>query len=83
MVRVGTPISKLLEAVGGLPEDTGKVISGGPMMGKALKNIDAPVTKGTSGVLVLPNKMAERKKADVCSSFAQVLCVLSHPFHRI
>lgn len=66
MVRVGTPISKLLEAVGGLPEDTGKVISGGPMMGKALKNIDAPVTKGTSGVLVLPNKMAERKKADVC-----------------
>lgn len=66
MVRVGTPISKLLEAAGGLPEDTGKVISGGPMMGKALKNIDAPVTKGTSGILVLPTKLAERKQADVC-----------------
>lgn len=66
MVRVGTPISKLLEAAGGLPEDTGKVISGGPMMGKALKNIDAPVTKGTSGILVLPKKSAERKTPDSC-----------------
>ncbi len=66
MVRVGTPISKLLEAAGGLPEDTGKVISGGPMMGKALKNIDAPVTKGTSGILVLPEKIATRKTPDVC-----------------
>lgn len=66
MVRVGTPISKLLEAAGGLPEDTGKVISGGPMMGKALKNIDAPVTKGTSGILVLPMKLAERKTPDSC-----------------
>lgn len=66
MVRVGTSISKLLEAAGGLPEDTGKVISGGPMMGKALKNIDAPVTKGTSGILVLPKKLAERKTPDSC-----------------
>ena len=66
MVRVGTPISKLLAAAGGLPEDTGKVISGGPMMGKALKNIDAPVTKGTSGILVLPEKIATRKTPDVC-----------------
>ena len=66
MVRVGTPINKLLEAAGGLPEDTGKVISGGPMMGKALKNIDAPVTKGTSGILVLPKKLAERKTPDSC-----------------
>lgn len=66
MVRVGTPISKLLEAAGGLPEDTGKVISGGPMMGKALKNIDAPVAKGTSGILVLPKKLAERKTPDSC-----------------
>jgi len=66
LVRVGTPISQLLEAAGGLPEDTGKVISGGPMMGKALKNIDAPVTKGTSGVLVLPTKLAERKEPATC-----------------
>nr|MBP9482429.1 RnfABCDGE type electron transport complex subunit C [Parabacteroides sp.] len=35
-VRIGTPISTLIEAAGGIPENTGKIIGGGPMMGKAL-----------------------------------------------
>ena len=35
---MGTPMSQLIDAAGGLPEDTGKVIGGGPMMGKALVN---------------------------------------------
>lgn len=34
LCRIGTPISKLIEAAGGMPEDTAKVIGGGPMMGK-------------------------------------------------
>jgi electron transport complex protein RnfC len=34
-VRTGTPISKLIEAAGGMPGDTGKIVNGGPMMGKA------------------------------------------------
>lgn len=66
LVRIGTPVSVLLDAVGGLPEDTGKVISGGPMMGKALSNLNAPVTKGTSGILVMPESMASRPAASVC-----------------
>ncbi len=53
-VRTGTPVSKLIEAAGGLPEDTGKIVSGGPMMGKALTNIDVPIVKGTSGIVLLP-----------------------------
>ena len=36
MVRIGTATSELIEAAGGLPENTGKIISGGPMMGRAL-----------------------------------------------
>ena len=39
-VKIGTPISELIEAVGGIPEDTRKIVSGGPMMGKALKSMD-------------------------------------------
>ena len=66
LARVGTPITRLLEFAGGMPEDTGKVISGGPMMGKALKNIAAPVTKGTSGVLVMPEPLALRPKEQQC-----------------
>jgi len=59
-VRIGTPISDLLAEVGGIPENTRKIVSGGPMMGKALKNTDVPVTKGTSGILVIPGEEASR-----------------------
>ena len=50
-VRIGTPVNNLLEAAGGIPENAGKIISGGPMMGKAVTSTDIPVTKGTSGIL--------------------------------
>jgi Na+-translocating ferredoxin:NAD+ oxidoreductase subunit C len=62
MVRIGTPISKLIDVVGGMPEDTAKVVNGGPMMGKALNSVDVPVTKGTSGVILFPNIDAHRGK---------------------
>ncbi len=66
LVRIGTPISALIEAVGGLPEDTEKIISGGPMMGKAVTTLDIPVAKGTSGVLMLPKDLAHRGEAENC-----------------
>jgi len=65
-VRIGTPTSALVEAAGGLPEDTGKVISGGPMMGRAIASLDVPVTKGTSGILIMKNDEAKRKKYIAC-----------------
>lgn len=60
MVRIGTPVSALIDQAGGLPDDTGKVISGGPMMGKALTSLDAPVVKGTSGILIMPENESRR-----------------------
>jgi len=66
MVRIGTPVSSLIEAAGGLPESTGKVISGGPMMGKALNSLDVPIIKGTSGVTLLPEKESSRKEIQNC-----------------
>jgi len=66
LVRIGTPVQNLIEAAGGLPEDTGKVISGGPMMGKAIASMDIPVTKGTSGVLFIPEREAKRKQIQTC-----------------
>ena len=77
LARVGTPISTLLEAAGGLPEDAGKVINGGPMMGRAMVNLDAPVTKGTSGVLVMSGEEAERQPASQCIKCAK--CVSACP----
>ncbi|MFC0876006.1 electron transport complex subunit RsxC [Saccharicrinis sp. FJH2] len=66
LVRLGTPIKTLIEAAGGLPEDTGKIIGGGPMMGKALVNTDIPVTKGSSGILIMQNEEAGRKPMQNC-----------------
>jgi electron transport complex protein RnfC len=66
MTRIGTPVSQLIEAAGGLPDNTGKVVGGGPMMGKALANLEVPVTKGSSGILVLPHEEAHRKPVENC-----------------
>jgi len=65
-VRIGTPIQHLINEMGGIPEDTGKVINGGPMMGKALKDFTVPVTKGTSGILLLPQYRSDRKQVQPC-----------------
>ncbi len=65
-VRIGTPLSDLVIYTGGLPEDTGKIINGGPMMGKAVSSLDIPVTKGTSGLLVIPEKESLRAPHVAC-----------------
>lgn len=54
LAKIGTMISDLVEECGGFNSEVAKVISGGPMMGFALSTLDVPVTKGTSGILVLP-----------------------------
>ncbi|MDP3112200.1 MAG: electron transport complex subunit RsxC [Thermodesulfovibrionales bacterium] len=54
MVKIGTMVSDLIEQCGGFKGEVGKVISGGPMMGFAMSSLDVPVTKGTSGILVIP-----------------------------
>jgi electron transport complex protein RnfC len=65
-VKIGTPITDLVNEVGGLPEGTRKLVNGGPMMGKAIKNTDVPVTKGTSGILVISEEEASRGKQENC-----------------
>ncbi len=65
-VKIGTPVSALVEACGGLPEDTGKIIAGGPMMGKALPHLNVPVTKGLSALLLLPDEQAHRGTVAHC-----------------
>ncbi len=77
LARMGTPMSQLIEACGGLPSDTGKVIGGGPMMGKALMNIEVPICKGSSGVLIMNDKEAKRGKASNCIRCAK--CVSACP----
>ena len=59
-VRLGTPISELIEYCGGLTAEPHKVICGGPMMGIAQWDVDAPVVKGTSSVIVFSKNKRKR-----------------------
>ena len=77
LVRTGTPVSRLIEAAGGLPENTGKIVAGGPMMGKAINNSEVPVVKGMSGILVLSDDEAGRKEKEPCIRCAR--CITACP----
>jgi electron transport complex protein RnfC len=66
LVRVGTPISRLVAIAGGIPENTGKVILGGPMMGKAASNLEAPTQKSVSAVLLMSEQESRRGKSSAC-----------------
>jgi len=77
LAPIGTPVSTLIEAAGGVPEGTGKIISGGPMMGRAICNLDAPITKGMGGILLLPEEESHRHEPEPCIRCAK--CVDACP----
>ncbi len=77
LTRMGTPIQSLIDAAGGLPADAGKVINGGPLMGRAMVNLASPVTKGCSGITVLSGRDAVRREASQCIKCAK--CVAACP----
>ena len=77
IVRFGTSLNSFIEAAGGLPEGDVKVLNGGPMMGRAVVNLDSPVMKGCSGVTILSGKEAKRGKELSCIKCAK--CVTACP----
>ena len=66
LVRFGTPLADVLEVAGGVPETTGKIIGGGPMMGRAMSNIDMPSNKRMSGALLMPIGESYRPEPENC-----------------
>ncbi len=65
-VRFGTPLTQVVNLAGGIPEDTGKIIGGGPMMGRAMNNIDMPTNKRVSGLLFLRESESRRVEPENC-----------------
>ena len=67
LVRFGTPIEEVIALAGGVPVDTGKIIGGGPMMGRAMDHIEnMPANKRLSGLLFLPEAESIRPDEENC-----------------
>lgn len=66
LFRIGMPLSYIAEYAGGVPEGAGKIISGGPMMGRAVANLDASTVKGSSSLLYLSESSTKRNVPANC-----------------
>ena len=65
-VVIGTPVEELLEFCGGLTEEPGKVLYGGPMMGNCLADLSQPILKNNNAILAFSKKMATLPKPTNC-----------------
>jgi len=66
IVPVGTKLQDLLEMCDGMTEDAFEIVFGGPMMGAAQANLDVPMLKGTTGVVVLTAAQCKSRHSYSC-----------------
>jgi electron transport complex protein RnfC len=66
MVPLGTTVRDVLQFCGGLKDETKEVIMGGPMMGRPIASLDAPVVKGCSGILAFTEDLVQTRTEYPC-----------------
>lgn len=79
LVKVGTPMSVLIDAAGGFANGPVKLIMGGPMTGWAQADATAVVIKGTSGVLALTPELVDVRDEHACVRCAK--CIDACPMY--
>lgn len=75
LVPLGTPLGFIIDYCGGLKPEASRILTGGPMMGFAVTNMDIPVTKGTSGITVLTDKEIQKALETNCIRCGRCLTV--------
>ncbi len=80
-IRIGTPLSHLVEVCGGLLEEPGKIVLGGPMMGFTQLGFEVPATRGTSGLLLLRDEDVDLQPEGPCIRCSR--CVQACPMNLL
>ena len=80
-VRFGISYKEVVEAVGGFNSEPQKIISGGPMMGMPIYDLDIPVSKNSSALLALKKDPLERDKETNCINCGR--CVSACPINLV
>lgn len=65
-IKIGTSYAELVEAAGGLKDEVEKIIAGGPMMGKAIYDLEIPATKGSSAILAFTHDEVAEYEPSAC-----------------
>ena len=76
---IGTPISELLDACGGVKKSTFKILMGGPMMGHSQFDMSAPIGKGTNAILAFSEKEERTVEYPACIRCGK--CISVCPMH--
>lgn len=66
IVRIGTNYHELIDEAGGFKEQPAKIVSGGPMMGFGIFDLDVPTTKTASALLCLTQDDVSRMEPTAC-----------------
>lgn len=80
-VYTGTSYQELVDAAGGFKQEPEKVISGGPMMGFAMFDLNVPCTKTSSAILCMTKDEAAMFEPTACINCGR--CVSACPEHLI
>ncbi len=72
-VHIGTNYHELIEAAGGFKEEPVKIISGGPMMGFGVFELDLPTTKTASALLCLTKDEVSEMEPSACINCGRCL----------
>ena len=66
LAPIGTRVADLIEFCGGFSARPESIVNGGPMMGQPLASLEAPVVKGTSGILALTAEEINDRPTSPC-----------------
>ena len=72
LVRIGTPAQALVDACGGIVNENATIKAGGPMMGFPQNGLEAPIMKGSNGIIAINTEPSQEVACIKCGRCVDV-----------